>query len=110
MLVAAAQAFTGELTPRGCLLASATASGSSESADVQGEVANVRRQIQQRLQDRIDRDLAQGILPKDTDSQSLAALVIAFIQGMSVLARDGTKRSDLLAMANLAINAWPKPH
>ncbi|HKF96270.1 MAG TPA: TetR/AcrR family transcriptional regulator, partial [Gammaproteobacteria bacterium] len=69
MLVAAAQAFTGALTPRGCLLASATASGSDASADVQHEVAEVRRQIQERLQKRIERDLAQGRLPAETDSR-----------------------------------------
>ena len=108
MLIAAAEAFTGELTPRGCLLASATASGSSESEDVQSEVAQVRREIRSRLQNRIDWDVAQGLLPAETDSQSLATLVIALIQGMSVLARDGTDRPDLLAMANVAMNAWPK--
>ncbi|KKC34827.1 TetR/AcrR family transcriptional regulator [Devosia psychrophila] len=108
MLIAAAEAFTGELTPRGCLLASATASGSGASADVQSEVAQVRREIQSRLQNRIDRDVAQALLPVGTDSHSLATLVIALIQGMSVLARDGTDRRDLLAMANFAMNAWPK--
>lgn len=107
MLIAAATAFTGELTPRGCLLASATASGSDASADVQHEVAAVRRDIEARLRDRIDRDVSQRQLPAGTDSQGLAALIIALIQGMSVLARDGTARQDLLAMAELAMNAWP---
>ena len=108
MLIAAAEAFTGELTPRGCLLASATASGSGASADVRSEVAQVRQDIQSCLKNRIDRDIAQRLLPAGTDSQSLATLVIALIQGMSVLARDGTGRPDLLAMANVAMNAWPK--
>jgi len=108
MLVTAAEAFTGETTPRGCLLASATASGSDASADVKNEVARVRRQIQARLENRIDRDLLQGLLPAGTDSQSLAGLVIALIQGMSVLARDGSDRRNLLAIASVAMNAWPK--
>lgn len=107
MLVAAAHAFTGELTPRGCLLASATASGSSASADVQAEVAEVRRQISMRLQRRIDLDVENGTIPSDTDSKALAAMVIALIQGMSALARDGASRSDLLATANVAMRAWP---
>ena len=68
----------------------------------------MRREIQSRLQNRIDRDVAQALLPVGTDSHSLATLVIALIQGMSVLARDGTDRRDLLAMANFAMNAWPK--
>lgn len=108
MLVAAAAAFTGERTPRGCLLASATASGSSASADVQAAVAEVRRGICARLKDRIERDIRQGLLPAQTDGQSLATLVIALIQGMSVLARDGVARQDLLAMANLGLDAWPQ--
>ena len=107
MLMAAANAFTGELTPRGCLLASATASGSDASVDVQREVAAVRRDIEARLRDRIDRDVSQGHLPAGTDSQGLAAMIIALIQGMSVLARDGMARHDLLAMADLAMHAWP---
>lgn len=108
MLVTAAEAFTGELTPCGCLLASATASGSDASADVQSEVAQVRREIQSHLKSRIDLDVSQGLLPAGTDSQSLATMVIALIQGLSVLARDGTDRRDLLAMANVVMNAWPK--
>lgn len=109
MLVAAAEAFTGELTPRGCLLASATASGSNASAEVQGAVAQVRHEIRSRLKDRVDRDVSQGLLPADTDSNSLAGLVIAVIQGLSVLARDGADRLNLLAIARTAINSWPKP-
>lgn len=107
MLIAAATAFTGELTPQGCLLASATASGSSASADVQREVAQVRADIQNRLKKRIDWDVTQGLLPERTDSKSLATLVIAVIQGMSVLARDGAHREELLAMTSMALNAWP---
>lgn len=109
MLVAAAEAFTGDLTPRGCLLASATASGSTASAAVQREVAQVRQEILSRLMERIDRDVGQGLLPERADSRSLATMVIALIQGMSVLARDGTDRQDLLAMATGAMHAWPKP-
>lgn len=109
MLSAAAVAFTGELTPRGCLLASATASGSSASADVQAQVAHVREDIQNRLKRRIDQDISLGLLPAETASESLASLVIAVIQGMSVLARDGQDRHALLAIARAAINAWPEP-
>ncbi|WP_090600061.1 TetR/AcrR family transcriptional regulator [Pelagibacterium luteolum] len=109
MLVAAVEAFTGELTPRGCLLASATASGSEASAEVQHAVAQVRQDIKLRLKKRIDRDVSQGLLPADTNSDSLAGLVIAVIQGLSVLARDGGDRPYLLTIARAATNAWPKP-
>jgi AcrR family transcriptional regulator len=107
MLTSAAKAFTGETTPRGCMLASATASGSNNSADVQKAVADVRRDIMARLTARIDKDVTDGILPIITSSSTLAAMVVALIQGMSVLARDGMERESLLKMAVCALDSWP---
>lgn len=107
LLFSSATAFTGEETPRGCLLASATASVSREAAEVQAAVTAIRLEIRDRLAGRIRRDVEKGLLPDDTDVTSLANLVIALIQGMSVLARDGLARPDLLAMASAALRAWP---
>ena len=107
MLTAAATAFTGEATPKGCLLASATASGSAASADVQREIAAIRKAIDGRLRARIGRDVAARVLPLDTDVPALAGLVIAVTQGMSALARDGTSRAGLLAIVEVALRAWP---
>ena len=107
MLVASATAFTGETTPKGCLLASAAASGSAASADVQSAVSDVRRSIAEQLRRRIGRDIAAGALPGDADAAALSDLVIGTIQGMSVLARDGVPRDRLLRMADYALRAWP---
>lgn len=107
MLRSAAIAFTGEATPKGCLLASATASGSSDSRDVQQVVAEIRHDIIRRLQQRIERDVVAGILPAATNAASLAAMVVAVIQGMSVLARDGLTRDALTGIADSTMRAWP---
>ena len=107
LMTAAATAYTGEATPRGCLLASATASGSAASADVQAAVADVRRGIDSRLRMRIERDVEDGVLPSGTQATALAGLVLAVTQGMSVLARDGASRASLLAMVAAALRAWP---
>lgn len=107
MLISAANALSGNATPRGCLLASATASGSTGSADVQKAVADVRHNIIARLKDRIDRDIAAGILPETTSAAVLAALVVTVIQGLSVLARDGVARESLILVAKCAMEAWP---
>ena len=109
LLTAAAIAFTGDLTPKGCLLASATASGSAASADVQREIAGIRKAIDARLRDRIERDLVKGVLPSDADVVGLAGLVLAVTQGMSALARDGVSRPALLAIVGIALRAWPQP-
>ena len=110
MLIAAATAFTGDVTPKGCLLASAAASGSSASADVRRVIADIRTGIAIRLRARIARDVESEILPPDTDVVTLAGMVMAIIQGMSVLARDGTDRAGLLAIVERTLQAWPLRH
>jgi len=107
LMSVAATAYTGKATPKGCLLASATASGSAASADVQAAVADVRRGIEKRLRVRIERDVEDGVLPPTTQPAALAGLVLAVTQGMSVLARDGASRASLLAMVKAALRAWP---
>ena len=107
LMTAAATTYTGEATPKGCLLASATASGSAASAEVQDAVANVRRDIEGRLRTRIERDIEAGVLPPETQAAALAGLVLAVTQGMSVLARDGATRASLLAVVQAALRAWP---
>ncbi|MGI4976078.1 MAG: TetR/AcrR family transcriptional regulator [Janthinobacterium lividum] len=108
MLVGAAVAYTGTDTPRGCLLASATASGSAGSADVQQAVAGVRRLIEAGLRARVERDVAEGVLPPGTDAAALSGLVMALAQGLSTLARDGAGRASLLAVVEAGLGGWPK--
>lgn len=108
LLQGAALAYTGESTPRGCLLASATASGSAASTEVQHAVAEVRRSVQAALRARIERDISDGILPAHTDAAGLSGMVMAVMQGMSVLARDGGDRASLLAIVSVALQAWPQ--
>ena len=107
MLTAAATAYTGEATPKGCLLASATASGSSASADVQQVVADIRAAIGERLCARIEADVVADILPSNTDSAALSGLVMTVTQGMSTLARDGASCARLLTIVEAAMRAWP---
>jgi len=110
MLDVAVNLFTGKSTPPGCLLASATASGSKDSIDVQAAVTSVRSEIMKLICVRIKQDIKKGILPPSTDAAALAAFVIALVQGMSVLARDGMKRKQLKVMINTAMIAWPTPN
>ena len=107
MLSDAAAAYTGDMTPKGCLLASAAASGSAAAAEVQRVIAGIRQGIEAQLRGRIERDVAAGVLPSATDAAALAGTVMAVIQGMSVMARDGTPRAALLAIVEQTLRAWP---
>ncbi len=45
-------------------------------------------------------------MPRTPPADSLAAQVMATIQGMSTLARDGASRAKLLRVAELTMRAW----
>lgn len=107
MLETAATFFTGEGTPPGCLLASATATGSEAASDVRAAVADIRTSGRLALRRRIEQDIQQGMLPSGTDAEGLSDLVFAAIQGMSTLARDGASRARLNAVAHHVLAAWP---
>ena len=106
LLEGSATAFTGADTPPGCLLATSAISCSAEAADVQDELAAIRRGIETRLRRRIEEDIAAGVLPSDLDASTLAGFVMSLIQGMSTLARDGASRQHLLCVAEFAMQSW----
>ena len=107
LMQTAACIYTGDTTPKGCLLASATASGSAAAADVQRAVADIRRHVQDALRARIEQDISETMLPPETDAAGLSGMVMAVMQGLSVLARDGGDRASLLAIVSAALKAWP---
>lgn len=107
LLEGAAIGFTGPDTPAGCLIISAATNCSAASADVQAELAAIRRETEGRVRDRIQRDVDAGLLPRDADAPALAAMYMTLVQGMSNQARDGAPREKLLALGRAAMRAWP---
>ncbi len=107
LLRAAAERFTGPDTPAGCLVAHAAISCSAAAADVQVALAALRREIEARFRERIAAAVATGALPPGTDAGALAGYMMAVIQGMATLARDGASRDALLRVAEMALRAWP---
>ena len=109
LLFGSAIAFTGEDTPRGCLLASSAATGSAAAAGVRAALASIRRQIEIALRKKATKDVKTGDLAPKTDVAALGAFIVAMIQGMSVAARDGADRRKLEQIARTALSAWPSP-
>jgi AcrR family transcriptional regulator len=107
LLRAAALGFTGESTPRGCLLASSAISCSAAAQDVKEALADLRKAIEAQLRDKIRRCIKDGNLPAGSDPAALAAHTMAVIQGMSTLARDGASRASLFKVVNIAMQCWP---
>ena len=107
LLRAAAAGFTGADTPQGCLLASSAIACSAAAADVQAALAAIRHGIEGRLKDRIVQDIDAGEMAPGTDAEALAGHVMAVIQGMSTLARDGAGLDKLTRVSDTAMRAWP---
>lgn len=107
LLTSSAIAYTGKHTPRGCLLASAVASCSANSEDVQKSIAAIRRKITAKLAEKIIADRDSRGHENAAQSETLASLVMSVIQGMAILARDGTSRDKLQAIADATIAVWP---
>ncbi len=81
--------------------------------DVQREIAEIRRRTEASLAERIVRDIEAGVITAGVSASesadALAGHVMAVIQGMSTLARDGATREKLLRVAATAMRAWPLP-
>ncbi len=107
LLQGSAMAFTGTTTPPGCLLATGAISCSAAALDVQSELARMRGAIGERLRAKIAFAVDSGEMPSETDPEALAGFVIAVIQGLSTLARDGVPRDKLMSVAHTALLAWP---
>ena len=107
LLDAALIGYTGDATPTGCLLAQSAISCSAAASDVQAALASLRRGIEDRLRRRIEAAAGSGELAADTDAEALAGHVMAVLQGMSTLARDGAPRDRLRRVAQVAMRAWP---
>ncbi|MFC9232308.1 TetR/AcrR family transcriptional regulator [Streptomyces decoyicus] len=104
----AAVEYTLPGRPRGCLVISAALNISPASSEVAAFLREKRLSNVREIADAVRADIAAGELPAGTDPGALAAFVGAVIQGMSQRARDGAERTELEAIAELALKAWPE--
>ncbi|MFI5716883.1 hypothetical protein [Nocardia sp. NPDC051750] len=58
---------------------------------------------------RLDRGVAAGDLPADTDTGELAAFYTTVLYGLSIRARDGAHHDELTSAIDRAMAAWPAP-
>ncbi len=107
LLKAAAVGFTGHSTPAGCLLATSAISCSPAAADVQKALSDIRLGIEKRLRAKIEWETKHRTASPKVKAGALAGYVMATIQGMSTLARDGASRAKLMAVVDAAMQAWP---
>lgn len=93
--------------PPGCMVIVAAVNGSSTSVRVQQALRQRRVAIEAGLADWLRRGIDGGELPAATNATALAKFYYAVLQGMTLQARDGATRDELLEVARLAMQAWP---
>jgi AcrR family transcriptional regulator len=107
LLLDSAAALTGSVVdiPHGCMVALASV-GSEGHPELRELVRSARAVTLERLTARLDRAVAAGEIPDTVDVHALARFVQTVQSGMSILARDGASRTELEAVAQVALLGW----
>ncbi len=100
-------AVTAPGRPLGCMVSSGLLMTSPANADLAEEVRAMRDGQRRALDDRIRRDVSEGVLPVGTETVALARFTSAMLQGLSVQALDGASAKELLAVVEMALHGWP---
>jgi AcrR family transcriptional regulator len=91
----------------GCLTVTSGLAGSDESKAVRDMLGEMRRAIMEVWRQRFERARQEGDLPLDANPTALAHYVMAISHGLTVHARSGASREELLQVAEVAMRAWP---
>src|SRR3546814_9618329 len=89
-----------------CMVVLSAIVGAPENKSVRALMTRSRRAAMELLTDRVRRGQAEGDVPATADASAIAAFYTTLVQGMSIQARDGATRKQLLASVELALAAW----
>ena len=92
--------------PTGCMVNLAVVGDECPEA-VSKVVKDARHDGLKMIRARIKRAVTDQELPRSTNIEHLSRFYLGIIQGISVQARDGASRSELMGMAEMAMAAWP---
>ena len=108
MLQGAAHAFTVQGAPGGCLLVLGATNCTVENRAVQEHLASLRQETIKNIIRRLKQGQDQGELAKDLSIANLAGYYAMVLHGLSVPARDGASRKELMEIVELAMATWPE--
>ena len=108
LLLTMVDGLTAGVNPAGCFLVVTAMACGPASKPVQVAAAACRRESAvPALSARFARGVADGELPADTDTTSLAIYVSTVMQGLAVQAASGVGRDALYRAVAIALRAWP---
>ena len=94
-------------TPCGCMVVLAAVNISEHEGEVIAAIAQLRQATKDMFAERLRRAVIDHQLPLGTDVSALACTLNTFLEGLSILARDGLLRSELQTVAAHAVRLLP---
>lgn len=91
----------------GCMLILGLVNCLPENEGVRQYLVGLRRETVNRIRRRLEQGIRDGDLPEDTDVSGLATFYATVMQGLSLQARDGAARDDLLGVISAAMVPLP---
>ena len=107
MMRAAVDMFVSSKTAPGCLLVLGAVHPTRTSKDAHDLLSEARCEGGEVIRKRFLKAVEDGDLPKGLPIADIAGFYTTFMQGLAVRARDGAKRSEMLAWIDGAMAAWP---
>lgn len=93
--------------PRGCMLVLAAINVCADATEVTSAIRELRFATKDMFAERMQRGITDGQLPPYTDVFALAGAFNAFLEGLSIQARDGLSQTELEHMASCAVRILP---
>jgi AcrR family transcriptional regulator len=108
LLAGTVDLLTDPRNPRGCLMVQGALACGTAAESVRRELIARRLAGEAAVRQRFERARADGDLPVAADPADLARYLVTVIRGMAVEAASGASRAELLRVAELALQAWPR--
>jgi AcrR family transcriptional regulator len=107
LLFGAIDLLTAPENPSICLIAQGTLFCGEQTDPIRREVIARRQRGEAGLRARLERAVAAGELPPDTDVAALARYYATVTRGVGITALTGASREELIGVARMALNNWP---
>jgi len=98
--------YTDPDKPSGCLIVLGTSTWTPHNESVREYLAGLRRMTHESIRDRLKRGIAEGDVAPGADVGALAAYFNTVLEGLSIQARDGAPRRQMLAIVDCAMASW----
>ncbi|WP_223881565.1 TetR/AcrR family transcriptional regulator [Affinibrenneria salicis] len=103
MLLASLDTALSSPSSGGCLVSLGLVNCQAQNASLRDHMRELRRSTLRLIRQRLERAIADGELPTDTDTDRLATYFAAIIQGISLQAQDGAGRETLLGIVETSM-------